>query len=202
MLFYIHRTPNMYDRFLAIDYLRKHYVAPVRSRASERQYSISETSDTANDKPSDSAQSRISAEIRKDEESLLRVIRRNALFNESDMPDPLLGKSFVDRLLELIDRENLRDRDVYHAAGIDRKLFSKIRSNRLYHPSKDTAIALAVALRLPYAEAEDLITRAGYSLSNSSKRDVLIEFCLKARRFTLRDINDLLYELGEEIIRK
>jgi hypothetical protein len=92
--------------------------------------------------------------------------------------------------------------DVYKAAHIDRRLFSKIICNRNYLPSKDTVIAFVFALKLNFDEAKDLLERAGYSLSHSIRRDIIIEYFIKERVYNLNNINAFLYNMNEKIIGK
>ena len=100
--------------------------------------------------------------------------------------------SFVDRVIEIIREKGVRDSVVYKAAQIDRRLFSKIMSDKYYKPAKDTAIAIALALQLPLAEANDLLERAGYILSHSNKRDIVIEYFIRERMYSLNKINSVL----------
>lgn len=83
---------------------------------------------------------------------------------------------------------------------MDRRLFSKIMSDRAFRPAKDTALALVFALRLPPSAASDLLGRAGYTLSRSSKRDVIVEYFIQEGIGNLSDINLVLTELGEKPI--
>ncbi len=108
--------------------------------------------------------------------------------------------SFVDRLLEYIDGRNMKDSDVYKKAQIDRRLFSKIASDRDYRPSKDTCISFCYALELSFSEANDLIKRAGYVLSHSSKRDIILEYFLKEGEYDIDDVNDVLHTLGQRTL--
>ena len=101
-------------------------------------------------------------------------------------------QSFVDRVNEIIRQKGVRDSAVYKAAQIDRRLFSKIMSDKKYKPAKDTAIAIALALQLPLAEANDLLERAGYILSHSNKRDIVIEYFIRERMYKLNKINSVL----------
>ncbi len=106
-------------------------------------------------------------------------------------------QSFVGKLTELIREKGLKEPEVYRAAQIDRKLFSKINSDQDYKPSKDTCVALAYALKLSLPEANDLLSRAGYVLSHSSLRDVILEYFFSAGRYNLFDINEVLLQLNQ-----
>lgn len=111
-----------------------------------------------------------------------------------------VNQTFVDRLLYYIGEKGLRNSEVYKAAQIDKRLFSKIVSDREYKPSKDTAIALALALKLSLNDANDFLSRAGYTFSHSSKRDVIIEFFFRNKIYNLMDINEVLHILGQKLI--
>lgn len=112
----------------------------------------------------------------------------------------VLNQTFTDRLINIINQKGLRDAQVYKAAQMDRRLFSKIMSDREFRPSKDTALALIFALKLSLAEATDLLSRAGYTLSHSSKRDVILEYFINEGICNLTDINLVLDNLGQKII--
>lgn len=101
---------------------------------------------------------------------------------------------FQTMLFKLIDSKNLKDSDVYNKVHIDRRLFSKIRSDKNYHPSKETVILLAIALELSENELDELLDSASYSLPKNNKYDLIIRFCFINKIFKLTDINDLLYE--------
>lgn len=114
--------------------------------------------------------------------------------------DNTTNKTFVDTLIVHINKKGMRDSEVYKAAQIDRRLFSKIMSDRQYKPAKDTAIALAIALQLSLDEANDLLSRAGYTFSHSNKKDIIIEYFFRERIYKLDDINQVLFNLGQKII--
>lgn len=96
---------------------------------------------------------------------------------------------FSETLLELIDKTGKRDSEIYKKANVDRKLFSKIRSNPSYKPSKTTALAFAVALELDLAGTQDLIGRAGFTLTHSSKMDIIVEFFILNKCYDIHEIN-------------
>ena len=110
-----------------------------------------------------------------------------ALFEQQEKED-----TFSERLLKLIAAKGLSDVEVYKKANIDRRLFSKIKNKKSYKPSKNTAIALALALELEQEAFEDLLERAGFSLSNSYKEDVIINFFLANKQYDIVVINEIL----------
>ncbi|MBQ7534157.1 MAG: macro domain-containing protein [Stomatobaculum sp.] len=111
-----------------------------------------------------------------------------------------IGESFQERLLHLIDERGLTDAEVYKKANVDRKLFSKIRCNPEYSPSKRTAVALAVALRLNLDETADLLSRAGFALSPSSKFDLIVEYCIRQKIYDSYTINFLLFKYDQPVL--
>ena len=106
-------------------------------------------------------------------------------------------ETFSQRLLRYIRERNLFEPEVYRRANLDRRLFSKIRGNPSYQPSKSTALALAVALRLNLEESEDLLRRAGYALSPSSRFDLIVVYYIKKGNFDIFEINEALYAFDE-----
>lgn len=109
-------------------------------------------------------------------------------------------KTFTETLIWHIAKQGKKDSAIYNAAQIDRRLFSKIMSDREYKPSKDTAIALALALHLNLPWTKDLLRCAGYSLSHSNKRDIVIEYFIREEVYDLMVVNEVLYKLGEKKI--
>ncbi len=95
-------------------------------------------------------------------------------------------------LFRYIDKKGLTDPEIYKKAGIDRKLFSKIRTNPTYRPGKNTVIALSLALELNNKETEKLLGSAGYSLSESDTFDLVIQFCLEKKIYDLHYVNEAL----------
>lgn len=109
-------------------------------------------------------------------------------------------ESFSDMVLRLIREKHMSEVEVYKAANLDRKLFSKLRSNSEYQPSKNTALALAVGLRLNVDEARDLLGKAGYALSRSSKQDIIVEYFLQEEIFDIMTINEALFDFHQRLL--
>ena len=107
---------------------------------------------------------------------------------------------FSETLLKLIDKTGKKDSEIYTKANLSRQHFSKIRNNPHYQPTKPTAIALALALELDLEQTRDLIGRAGYALTTSSKFDVIIMYFIRERNFNLFDINAALFEFDQSLL--
>ncbi|MGE6489213.1 hypothetical protein [Paenisporosarcina sp. NPDC076898] len=103
-------------------------------------------------------------------------------------------------LFRLIDDSGESDVDIYKKAGIDRKLFSKIRSNPDYRPSKNTTIALALALQLDIDDTEELLSAAGYSLSDSNVFDLVIQYCLEHNIHDIYSVNVALDHFDQKCL--
>lgn len=111
-----------------------------------------------------------------------------------------LSDTWQESLLHLIDERGFTDTEVYKKANVDRKLFSKIRSNPAYQPRKITAVALALALELNLDEAKDFLARAGYAFSPSSVFDLIIQYFIENQVYDIYRINTALFEHDQPII--
>ena len=111
-----------------------------------------------------------------------------------------LDVGFSETLLALIDQRGLADAEVYHRANLSRQLFSKIRSNPAYRPTKPTAVALAMALELDVPATQDLLSRAGLTLSRTSKFDVIVRFFLEHGIYDIYQLNEALFAYDQPLV--
>ena len=108
-------------------------------------------------------------------------------------------ETFSERLLRLIDESGMTDVEAYKRAGIDRKLFSKIRTDKNYPPKIRVVYAFIFVLRLSLDDAKDLLASAGYSISPASKFDLVMEFCIM-EGYDIDTVNGILYEMGMDVL--
>ena len=108
-------------------------------------------------------------------------------------------ETFSERLLRLIDESGMTDVEVYKRAGIDRKLFSKIRTDKNYHPKIRVVYAFIFVLRLNLDDARDLLASAGYSISPAHEYDLAMQYCIE-EGFDIDTVNEILYALGMDVL--
>lgn len=127
-----------------------------------------------------------------------KAINEPTIFKNSEINsfinNTMTKYSFRELLFKYIDERKLKDSDVYNKVHIDRRLFSKIRSNINYHPSKDTIILLGLSLKLSEEELEELLNSASYSLPKNNIYDLIIRFCFVEKIYDIKKVNELLEE--------
>ena len=146
----------------------------------------------------------VQLDTRKDVSDIVKpkTPKHAALPSSSTLDDiiEMLDEPFAQSLMRLIDAKGKTDVEVYTCANLDRRLFSKIRTDSYYRPSKKTVIALAVALELTLPETDDLLKRAGFALSHSQKFDVIVEYFIINGRYNIVEINEVLFRYDQPLL--
>ena len=111
-----------------------------------------------------------------------------------------IGMSFHEKLFELIDKSGLDNKDVWKRANLDRKHFSKIQCDMNYHPKKKTVMALCIALKLDLEQSKDLLARADWAFSPSSKVDLIVQKAIIDKQYDIMQLNVTLFKYTNEIL--
>ncbi|MCR4611821.1 MAG: hypothetical protein K5644_07985 [Lachnospiraceae bacterium] len=122
----------------------------------------------------------------------------NMIYEDFNNYFHIMTLTFQETLMEFISAKGYTNREFYKKAHIDRKLFSAIKNDKYYRPSKETVIECCFGLELCMHDAELLLNRAGYSLSLSITTDKVVYYCLDKGINDLDIVNELLYEMGEK----
>ena len=209
----LHRNVASYiDEKYVEDLVRDHYHAPEPRQRNLNRFPICEEPDCYLPEDVSAGETPLSAAPTADEEirprkkpgktAALPRPKPREIPPERSLSDFLsqTDAGFSETLLKLIDRTGKKDSEIYNRANLSRQHFSKIRNNPSYNPTKSTALALAIALELDLDQTRDLIGRAGYALTRSSKFDLIIMYFIEKGNFNLYDINMALFEFDQSLL--
>lgn len=126
--------------------------------------------------------------------------RSERIFDFDKIFEQTESETFSEMLMRLVKESGKKPSEIYKRADLDRQIFSRIKLNKDYQPSKDTAIAFAFALKLDLPTTKKLLETAGFALSNASKRDVIISCFIDSEIFSLRKLNENLYDYGQAVL--
>lgn len=173
--------------FLIEKYIRSHYIQAKAPERSIIKFSLKSSPEQEKKKEEASIQ----------EIESFKLDNKGLYENINNFIEERVESTFVEKLLSLILQSGKKDSRVYKDAGVDRRLFSKIVSNYNYRPSKDTVLAFALSLELDLEQTRNLLASAGYSLSYSDRRDVILSFCYERGIYNIKQVNEILYIFKE-----
>lgn len=143
----------------------------------------------------------------------MEVCEAASVYEDNSIPAPTASKamsledalkaadiSFSEALLQLIDKSGKKDSLIYKKANISKQHFSKIKNNPHYQPTKSTAFALAIALELDLDQTKELISKAGYAITNSSKQDLIVKYFIEQKQYDIMEINIALYDFDQSLL--